>query len=56
LAVRVEESSKKPNYLAIKLLYQGGQTEVVAMDVAKVRALTYCMELIILFNVMLKPC
>jgi hypothetical protein len=29
---------------------------VVAMDVAKVRALTYCMELIILFNVMLKPC
>lgn len=36
LAVRVEESSKKPNYLAIKLLYQGGQTEVVAMDVAKV--------------------
>ncbi|KAE8698760.1 Expansin-like A2 [Hibiscus syriacus] len=36
LAVRVEESSKKPNYLAIKLLYQGGQTEVVAMDVAQV--------------------
>ncbi|KAJ0077636.1 hypothetical protein Patl1_35760 [Pistacia atlantica] len=36
LAVRVEESSKKPNYLAIKVLYQGGQTELVAMDVAQV--------------------
>ncbi|KAK8582581.1 hypothetical protein V6N13_069355 [Hibiscus sabdariffa] len=36
LAVRVEESSQKPNYLAIKLLYQGGQTEVVAMDIAQV--------------------
>ncbi|MBA0607681.1 hypothetical protein Godav_019951 [Gossypium davidsonii] len=36
LAVRVEESSQKPNYLAIKLMYQGGQTEVVAMDVAQV--------------------
>ncbi|XVF68029.1 hypothetical protein PTKIN_Ptkin10aG0170000 [Pterospermum kingtungense] len=36
LAVRVEESSQKPNYLAVKLLYQGGQTEVVAMDVAQV--------------------
>ncbi|XP_010555195.1 PREDICTED: expansin-like A2 [Tarenaya hassleriana] len=36
LAVRVEESSQKPHYLAIKLLYQGGQTEVVAMDIATV--------------------
>ncbi|XP_039068515.1 expansin-like A2 [Hibiscus syriacus] len=36
LAVRVEESSQKPHYLAIKLLYQGGQTEVVAIDVAQV--------------------
>ncbi|KAK8665233.1 hypothetical protein V6N13_005406 [Hibiscus sabdariffa] len=35
LAVRVEESSEKPNYLAIKLLYQGGQTEIVAIDVAQ---------------------
>ncbi|KAL1196145.1 Expansin-like A1 [Cardamine amara subsp. amara] len=34
--VRVEESSQKPNYLAIKLLYQGGQTEVVAIDIAQV--------------------
>lgn len=36
LAVRVEESSQKPHYLAIKLLYQGGQTEIVAVDVAQV--------------------
>ncbi|XP_050230885.1 expansin-like A1 [Mercurialis annua] len=36
LAVRVEESSHKPNYLSIKVLYQGGQTEIVAMDVAQV--------------------
>lgn len=36
LAVRVEESSKNPNYLAIKFLYQGGQTEIVAVDVATV--------------------
>ncbi|KAK6946508.1 RlpA-like protein, double-psi beta-barrel domain [Dillenia turbinata] len=36
LAVRVEESSQKSNYLAIKFLYQGGQTEIVAVDVAQV--------------------
>ncbi|KAE9447404.1 hypothetical protein C3L33_20681, partial [Rhododendron williamsianum] len=36
LAVRVEEGSQKPNYLAVKFLYQGGQTEIVAVDVAKV--------------------
>ncbi|XP_044508026.1 expansin-like A1 isoform X2 [Mangifera indica] len=36
LAVRVEESSRKPYYLAIKVLYQGGQTEIVSMDVAQV--------------------
>ncbi|PON61510.1 Major pollen allergen Lol pI [Trema orientale] len=36
LAVRVEESSQKPHYLAIKILYQGGQTEIVAVDVAQV--------------------
>jgi len=34
--VRVEEASKKPNYLEIKLLYQGGQTEVVSIDIAQV--------------------
>lgn len=36
LAVRVEESSQNPQYLAIKFLYQGGQTEIVSVDVAKV--------------------
>ncbi|XP_039039935.1 expansin-like A1 [Hibiscus syriacus] len=36
LAVRVEESSQKPYYLQLKLLYQGGQTEVVAIYVARV--------------------
>ncbi|XP_024992168.1 expansin-like A1 isoform X2 [Cynara cardunculus var. scolymus] len=35
LAVRVEESSQKPNYLAIKILYQGGQTEITAIDIAE---------------------
>lgn len=38
LAVRVEEMSKKPNYLAVKFLYQGGQTEIVGVDVAKVNS------------------
>lgn len=28
--------SQKPHYLAIKVLYQGGQTEIVGMDVAQV--------------------
>lgn len=36
LGIRVEESSQKPHYLAIKFLYQGGQTEIVAVDVAQV--------------------
>ncbi|KAJ9704568.1 hypothetical protein PVL29_002904 [Vitis rotundifolia] len=36
LAIRVEEMSQKPHYLAIKVLYQGGQTEIVGMDVAQV--------------------
>lgn len=37
LGIRVEESSQKPNhYLAIKFLYQGGQTEIVGVDVAQV--------------------
>lgn len=39
MAVRVEESSQKPHYLAIKLLYQGGQTQIEAMDVAKVSSI-----------------
>ncbi|KAJ4777883.1 Expansin-like A1 [Rhynchospora pubera] len=36
LSVRVEEKSRSPNYLAIKFLYQGGQTDIVAVDVAQV--------------------
>ncbi|XP_077246771.1 expansin-like A2 [Tasmannia lanceolata] len=36
LSVRVEESSQNPHYLAIKFLYQGGQTDIVAVDVAQV--------------------
>ncbi|KAK8626701.1 hypothetical protein V6N13_134334 [Hibiscus sabdariffa] len=36
LAVSVEESSQRPYYLQIKLLYQGGQTEIVGVDVAEV--------------------
>lgn len=37
LSVRVEESSYNPQYLAIKVLYQGGQTEIVAVDIAEVK-------------------
>lgn len=36
LAVRVEESSQKPNNLVVKFLYQGGQTEIAGVDVAQV--------------------
>eukprot|EP00262_Sarcandra_glabra_P003409 TRINITY_DN1408_c0_g1_i2.p1 TRINITY_DN1408_c0_g1~~TRINITY_DN1408_c0_g1_i2.p1 ORF type:complete len:135 (+),score=6.22 TRINITY_DN1408_c0_g1_i2:350-754(+) len=36
LSVRVEESSQNPHYLAIKFLYQGGQTDIVGVDVAQV--------------------
>ncbi|KAF3321135.1 expansin-like A2 [Carex littledalei] len=36
LSVRVEEKSRSPNYLAVKFLYQGGQTDIVAVDVAQV--------------------
>ncbi|XP_010242840.1 PREDICTED: expansin-like A1 [Nelumbo nucifera] len=36
LAVRVEETSQRPHYLAIKFLYQGGQTDIIAVDVAQV--------------------
>ncbi|XP_057526670.1 expansin-like A3 [Amaranthus tricolor] len=35
LAIRVEEFSKPPNYLAIKVLYQGGQTSILGGDVAR---------------------
>ncbi|XP_059651177.1 expansin-like A1 [Cornus florida] len=36
LCIRVEETSKRQRYLAIKFLNQGGQTEIVAVDVAQV--------------------
>ncbi|XP_019412730.1 PREDICTED: expansin-like A1 [Lupinus angustifolius] len=41
LSVRVEESSKKPHYLALTFLYQGGQTEIVSVDIAKVGSSTW---------------
>jgi hypothetical protein len=34
----VEEQSKKPSKLVIKFLYQGGQTDILAVDVAQVKA------------------
>jgi hypothetical protein len=37
LAVRVEERSRPPNDLAVRFLYQGGQTDIVAVDVAQVQ-------------------
>lgn len=36
MAIRVEESSRNTGNLVIKILYQGGQTEIVAIDVAQV--------------------
>uniref|UniRef100_A0ACD5WG11 Uncharacterized protein n=1 Tax=Avena sativa TaxID=4498 RepID=A0ACD5WG11_AVESA len=36
LAVRVEERSRAPGELAVTFLYQGGQTDIVAVDVAQV--------------------
>lgn len=38
LAIRVEEFSIYPGYLAIKVLFQGGQTEIVGIDVSQVGA------------------
>ncbi|RZC55017.1 hypothetical protein C5167_013874 [Papaver somniferum] len=38
LSVKIEEKSLKPNYLAIKFLYQGGQTDIVSVDIAQVGA------------------
>jgi hypothetical protein len=37
LSVRVEDRSHAPGDLAIRFLYQGGQTDIVAVDVAQVR-------------------
>eukprot|EP00252_Welwitschia_mirabilis_P006596 TRINITY_DN1748_c0_g1_i2.p1 TRINITY_DN1748_c0_g1~~TRINITY_DN1748_c0_g1_i2.p1 ORF type:complete len:118 (-),score=24.00 TRINITY_DN1748_c0_g1_i2:260-613(-) len=36
MKVRVDESSKYPSYLAVQFLKQGGQTDIVAADVAQV--------------------
>ncbi|KAF6172488.1 hypothetical protein GIB67_007001 [Kingdonia uniflora] len=36
LSIRVEAMSKKPDYLAIAFLYQGGQTDIVSVYVAQV--------------------
>lgn len=36
LSVRVEKLSQNPNNLAVQFLYQGGQTDIVEVDVAKV--------------------
>ncbi|KMT01281.1 hypothetical protein BVRB_9g212980 [Beta vulgaris subsp. vulgaris] len=38
LSVRVESYSQRPNYLAITILYQGGQTRIQAVDIATVGA------------------
>jgi len=38
LSVRVEEKSRAPAELTIRFLYQGGQTDIVAVDVATVRS------------------
>jgi hypothetical protein len=32
----VEEQSKRPSKLVVKFLYQGGQTDILAVDVAQV--------------------
>ncbi|GAB2209598.1 hypothetical protein Drorol1_Dr00026816 [Drosera rotundifolia] len=36
LAVRVEDFSKQPGYLAIKVLYQGGQADITRIVVAQI--------------------
>ncbi|KAJ1290865.1 hypothetical protein BS78_02G275700 [Paspalum vaginatum] len=36
LSILVEEGSKRPSSLVVKLLYQGGQTDILAVDVAPV--------------------
>ncbi|PWZ57726.1 Expansin-like A2 [Zea mays] len=36
LSIRVEEKSRRPSNLSIRFLYQGGQTDIVAVDVATV--------------------
>lgn len=38
LAVRVEEASRNPTHLAIRFLYQGGQTDIAAVEIAQANA------------------
>uniref|UniRef100_A0A0A8Z8P4 Expansin-like EG45 domain-containing protein n=1 Tax=Arundo donax TaxID=35708 RepID=A0A0A8Z8P4_ARUDO len=38
LAVRVEEGSRNPSHLAVRFLYQGGQTDIAAVEIAQVGA------------------
>uniref|UniRef100_A0A7N0V8E1 Expansin-like EG45 domain-containing protein n=1 Tax=Kalanchoe fedtschenkoi TaxID=63787 RepID=A0A7N0V8E1_KALFE len=40
LAVRVEDQARRHTYLAVKFLYQGGQTEIVGVDVYQGRTRT----------------
>lgn len=35
LSVQVEEGSQKPNNLTVKVLFQGGQTDIRGIDVAR---------------------
>jgi hypothetical protein len=41
LSIRVEERSRKPGHLTIKFLYQGGQTDIMAVEVAQVGSLVW---------------
>ena len=36
MVVKVDKSSEYPYYLAVQFLYQGGQTNIVIVDVAQV--------------------
>eukprot|EP00253_Pinus_taeda_P018327 PITA_18327 len=36
MAIKVDESSAYPNFLAVKFLYEGGQTDISAVEVARV--------------------
>jgi hypothetical protein len=39
MAVKVDKNSQYPYYLAMQFLYQGGQTEIVIVDVSQVNYL-----------------
>ncbi|XP_047326681.1 expansin-like A2 [Impatiens glandulifera] len=41
LTINVDESSHRPSYLALKFIFQGGQTEIVEVDVAQVGSLDW---------------